>query len=268
MPIDLGSEVRGLEQEEFYGLHRKILGIIFEVHNEFGRFLDERLFKRAIGARCEEVGIKPVNSEVQIRVTHEDFHKAYFVDLLFCHGLPLEAKAVATLTAAHRAQCLNYLMLAGMQHGMLVNLRPERVQHEFVSTRLTQELRRRTTVTDNRWQIFDERSAFFRTKLLALVEDWGAFLEVGLYREAMTHFLGGQEAVLKPVSIFSGNRFLGHQPMHLLGEDSAFSLTAVTGDTARLEDHQHRFLRHTKLKFLQWANFSHHKIEFVTLTPD
>ena len=53
MPIDVEADIRVLNQEEFHSLHRRILGIIFDIHNEFGRFLDELLFKREIQARCE-----------------------------------------------------------------------------------------------------------------------------------------------------------------------------------------------------------------------
>ena len=265
MSIDVGTDIRVLSQEEFHSLHRELLGIIFDIHNGFGRFLNELLFKREIQARCEEKDIKPAHPELKLRVSHDGFHKDYFVDLCFCRGLPLELKAAETLTAAHRAQSLNYLMLAGVQHGMLVNLRPERVQHEFVSTRLTPTTRRRFTVVDIAWQALDERSTFLKARLIGLVEDWGAFLEVGLYREAVTHFLGGEPNVVKPIPVYSGRRLLGQQSIHLLTDEIAFALTAVTGDTCRLRDHQKRFLAHTHLKALQWINFNHHQIEFLTL---
>ncbi len=67
MPIDVGTDIRVLDQEEFHSLHRKILGIIFDVHNEFGRFLDELLFKREIQARCEASQIVPAHPELKIR---------------------------------------------------------------------------------------------------------------------------------------------------------------------------------------------------------
>ncbi len=53
--------------------------------------------------------------------------------------------------------------------------------------------------------------------------------------------------------------------MHLLAADTAFSLTAVTGDTRKVRDHQARFLSHTHLKALHWINFNHHQIQFTTL---
>src|SRR5512138_2923559 len=123
MPITVGTEIRVFTQEEFYALDRQILGVVFEVHNDFGRLLDEELFKHEIAARCTALGIQPVEREVRIRVTHDGFAKDYMMDLLFAHGVMFEAKTVESLGPSHRNQTLNYLLLAGMNHAHLVNLR-------------------------------------------------------------------------------------------------------------------------------------------------
>lgn len=266
MAIEVESEIRVLTQEEFHGLNHRVLGIIFEVHNEFGRFLDELLFKKEIAARCEAAGIVPAEREVRIRVSHETFQMHYSLDLLFCHGLPLEAKTADALAPAHRAQGLNYALLLGVQHGTLVNLRPERVQHEFVSTHLTPERRRHFTVVDRSWQASDEQSAWLKEKMIALLTDWGAFLEIALYRQAITYFLGGPAAIIKPVPIYSSNNLLGRQRLHLLNDETAFAITAVTGDRSNMANHHGRLLQHTQLKRLQWINLNHHQVEFSTLS--
>jgi GxxExxY protein len=265
MPIEVQSEIRGLNQEEFHELNHRVLGVIFGIHNDFGRFLDEVLFKREIAARCEAAGILPAKREVRIRVSHESFRKDYSLDLLFCSALPLEAKTADVLVNAHRAQALNYVLLLGLQHGTLVNLKPERVQHEFVSTRITPERRHQFTVVDKSWQGSDAESGWLKEKMIELLRDWGAFLEVSLYREAIAYLLGGPPAVIKPVAVYSGKNLLGFQKMHLLSSETAFEITAVTGDLTRLAKHQSRLLQHTALKRLQWINLNHHQIEFSTL---
>lgn len=264
MPIEVRSEVKALSQEQFHTLNHRVLGVIFDIHNEFGRLLDERLFKTEIAARCEHAGI-PTQLEVPIRVIHDSFHKDYSLDLLFAQGLPLEAKTVEMLGPSHRGQSLNYVMLLGVQHGSLVNLRPERVQHEFVSTHLTPQRRRHFMVVDSTWSVADEQSVWLKNKVLALLTDWGGFLETNLYREAITQFLGGAERVIQPVPISSGQRVIGHQKMHLLNSETAFAITAVTGNAANMATHQTRLLQHTPLKHLQWINLNHHQIEFSTL---
>src|SRR5262245_18774383 len=146
MPIHVESQIYVYGQEEFHAIDWRIMRIVFDVHNEFGRFLDETLFKREIAARCVSLGIRPAQLEVRIRVVHESFIKDYFMDMLVAGGVLIEAKTVEQLTPAHRNQALNYLLLAGLHHGRLLNLRTERVQFEFVSTRLTHELRRQFSV--------------------------------------------------------------------------------------------------------------------------
>ena len=127
MPIEVSARIQACDQEEFHALDRQIMGVVFEVHNEFGRLMDEDLYKCEIAARCVALGLHPAEREVRIRVRHESFIKDYFMDLLFCHGFMLEAKVAERLVAAHRGQALNYLLLAGLKHGRLVNLRTERV---------------------------------------------------------------------------------------------------------------------------------------------
>src|SRR5438067_64046 len=148
MPIEVATTIQPCDQETFHALAHHIMREVFDIHNEFGRLLDEDLYKCELAARCAAIGIWPAEREVQIRVTHQSFIKDYFMDLLFCHGFMLEGKAAERLVAAHRGQSLNYLLLAGMKHGRLVNLRTERVQHEFVSTTLTPDERRRFKVAE------------------------------------------------------------------------------------------------------------------------
>jgi len=123
----------------------------------------------------------------------------------------LEAKVADRLVAAYRGQSLNYLLLAELKHGRLVNFRTERVQHEFVSTTLTLEERRRFRMVESNWMEMNTESRQLKTKMFELLTDWGAFLDVNLYREGLIHFLGGPGLVCKAVDIFSGPRRLGAQ---------------------------------------------------------
>jgi GxxExxY protein len=238
--------------------------VVFDVHNEFGRLLDETLFKREIAVRCRSLGM-PVAAEFPITLEHDDYRKSYFIDLLFCYGHMVEAKTVERLTPAHRSQSLNYLFLTGLHHGRLLNLRPERVEHEFVSTRLTPERRRDFTVQDHRWVEVNPQSKWLKEKMIELLGDWGAYLDLLLYREAVTYFLGGASRVCNRVNIYSGDRLLGSQETYLLTNDTAFELSAVHVAPWNMEEHQRRFLAHTRLRYVQWINFNRSQIEFTTL---
>lgn len=266
MPIDLGTGVHIFDQDEFHALDRRVMGVVFAVHNEFGRLLDEALFKRAIAQRCSDQGIDPVAQEVRIQVTHETFRKDYFIDLLFGQGVMVEAKTAETLSPSHRAQSLNYLLLAGLKHGRLINLRPERVQHEYISTTLSPAERRQFKVVDNGWREPDEASAWLKHKCIELLQDWGAFLEVSLYREAIVHFLGGPTVACPAIGIFDGVRLLGHQSVCLLTKDTIFACTAVTHALDQIWEHQRRFLSHTQMQRVQWVNLNRAQIEFCTIS--
>ena len=265
MPIELQSEICVFDQEEFTTLNRRVLRLAFDVHNEFGRFLDEEMCKRELAARCIEAGISPVEREVRIQVKHDNFRKDYLMDMLLAKGLMLDAKASESLTKAHHSQALNYLLLTGMQHGTLVNFRGSRVEHPFVSTQLTPARRRQFTADDRRWLNQDSDAEWLKQRMLDLLADWGAFLEVTLYREAVTHFLSYSQNVHRPVELFSGTRALGTQDMFLLTDKAAFSITAIISNLAEYESHLSRFLHHTRLDHLHWINLNHHTIAFTSL---
>ncbi len=241
------------------------MAVVFDVHNELGRLLDEDLYKCEIAARGVALGIEPVEREVRIRVTHQDFQRDYFMDLLFRHGLMLEGKAAERLVAAHRSQALNYLFLAGLRHGRLINFRTERLQHEFVSTTLTPEERGRFSVVDSGWADLNQASRLLKAKTVELLQDWGAFLDVNLYREALVHFLGGPASVCKAVEIRSGSRPLGTQNLNLLDHHTAFAFTTMPNGASSMRDHLERLLQHTPLQHIQWINLNRHRVEFTTL---
>ena len=266
MPIEVeGGPLRVFSQEEFQELDYEVMGIVFDVHNEFGRLFDELLYKREIAARCAARGI-PTERELCVRVSRGTFVKKYAIDLVFSHGVIYEVKAVDRLAPAHQAQTLNYLLLTGTHHAKLVNLRPERVSWRFVSTQLSPELRKQVTIDDRAWCDIDDRSRLLKHAMVDLLGDWGAFLECNLYRDALIHFLGGEEAVIHAVPIYSEDRVIGHQSLPLVTEGVTMAVTAVTGSAETMRAHLGRLLSHTPLRHLHWINLNHHRVEFVTLS--
>jgi GxxExxY protein len=264
MPIEVASWIDVFDQEKFHALDRQVMKIVFDVHNELGGLLDEKLYKCEVAARCAAVGLEPVEREVRIRVSYEDFVKDYAMDMLLCGGLMLEGKTAERLTAVHRGQTVNYLLLTGMKHSRLVNFRGERVEHEFVSTRLSPEKRRRFKVTEDGWLDLDETTRRLRAKTVEILEDWGA-LDVHLYRDALVHFSGGADSVSRPVEIFSGSRRVGTQTLNLLHEDVAFAVTTKHESAGAMRHQLLRLLQHTRLKYFHWINLNHDVAEFSTL---
>jgi GxxExxY protein len=266
MPIKVDSAIRVYSEHEFHAIAEKVIGIVFDIHNDFGRLMDEDVYKQMIRRRCEATGIVPARREVKITVSHLDFEKKYFMDLLFAYGLMIEAKTVERLTKAHHAQTIQYLLLAGMKHGLLVNLRPGRVDKQFVSTTLDLAERCRYSIRDSDWVSVNSASARLRQFFVELLMDWGAFLRTTLYREAIIHFFGGPEIALRKVAVYDGDHKVGTHEVCLLADDTALALTGLKDDQDAMGDHLRRFLKHTKLNCLQWINMDNHDIEFRTLT--
>ena len=266
MPIEVDSEIRVFPESEFHALAHDIMGIAFGVHNEFGRLMDEEVYKRSILRRCESAGIVPTRREVEIKVSYQEFEKSYFVDLLFACGLMVEAKTVETLNAAHRTQALHYLLLTGMQHGLLINLRSGKVQKEYVSTSLDLVERRRVVVDDSKWLDANDASRQLKHLVLDLLADWGAFLQLSLYRGAIMHFFGGESVALKRIPVYERNTVVGTHEVCLIAPDTGLALTAVKDGQASMESHLHRFLNHTRLGRIHWINMHNHNITFCTLS--
>jgi GxxExxY protein len=128
MPVILPPDIRQVTKDEFSRIAYDTMQVIFLIHNRLGRFLSEEIYQRAIFEQLPNAKI-----EVPVRVSFEDFSHDYSLDLLVDGVAVFELKAVSSLTERHRAQLLNYLMLTGLAHGKLVNLRTDLVVHEFVN---------------------------------------------------------------------------------------------------------------------------------------
>jgi hypothetical protein len=59
-------------------------------------------------------------------------------------------------------------------------------------------IRRHFRVLDDAWVERNSASELLKVKMIELLNDWGAFLDVNLYREALVHFLSGISSVCKP----------------------------------------------------------------------
>ena len=234
------------------------MGHVFAIHREFGRFFDESIYKRELARRMAGVQL-----EVPIEVSFDPFRAWYRLDVLVRGGAVFEFKAVEALVERHRSQLLNYLHLSGTRRGKLVNVRSEQVQHEFVNAVL--EWADRTQFSTDHTSCDMENNAALLEWFVALLRDLGTGLDVSLYEEAITQFLGGGEAVERPVAIFSGDYCLGMQPFRLVRPESALKVTAINDDLDSFEVHARRLLSHTGLESIEWVNVGRHCVTFRTL---
>jgi len=265
MPIRSNHTFRSISKDEFKELNYIVMGEVFSIHNDLGRFCNEKIYQNELLYRCASVGIEDVAAEVPIYAIHGDFKKDYYIDLIVNAAVIYELKTVVTLNNRHIAQILNYVLMTGVRYGKLVNMHQQSIQDEIVSTTLTHETQRLYSVNTTDWHGRDADSRWLKEIVLELLDDWGAFLEVELYYEAITNFRGGTDTLLNDVDIVNNGRLLGKQKFRLLNHKTAFVLSSATKNVPLFGRHLRQLLKHTPLSTIQWINLNRHEIDFVTI---
>ncbi len=255
MPIESAVFIQPLDQDAFHALDKKVMGHAFSIHNQLGRFFDENIYQAELVRRCVQDGVL-AQREVMISAIHKTFRKDFFLDALFASGAIYELKCVAGLVGGNESQLINYLLLAGVQHGKLINFRSTSVESRFVSTGLTHEKRQAFLVDFSGCK----KGGRVEELILPLLKDWGAFLSIDLYREAFVHLLGGSENVVRPVDVVCDEQVVGRKNVCLLDDNEAIHLSAMTNRLDGYEIHLRRLLSHTNLDSIQWVNFNQDQI--------
>ncbi|MCY2994705.1 MAG: hypothetical protein NTY19_43610 [Planctomycetota bacterium] len=96
-----------------------------------------------------------------------------------------------------------------------------------------------------------------------------AIHNIPLYEAGLTHFLGGDAVVLRPVQVLLDSTPFGEQPFRHAAEDVAFRLTAFEDPRAfeRFLPQVDRLVRHTSLRALLWVNIARSRVTFTTVAP-
>lgn len=260
MPIEVMAEILRPTDEEFAALAYDVMACAFAVHNEIGRFCDEKIYKRLVAKRFGDIQL-----EVPVHVAFEKFRKNYFVDMLARNRAIFEWKAVERLAPEHRAQLLNYLLLSDLPRGKLVNVRPELIEHEFVNTTLRPDDRRRFRVDRQHFRPLDKGDESWYQFLTAALQDWGAGLDLHLYEAAIAHVFGGEDAVLSSTKIYVEQTPIGEQKVRRTSSGATYKVTALYENQPLFEQHARRFLDHTKLPAIHWINITRQLVRIKTL---
>lgn len=264
MPIHCPMKISRLSADEFEQLDYRVMGHAYASQNELGRFCDEGVYEADLKARLLADGFRTVQTQVPITVTHRDFSKKYLLDLI-ADDAPYELKTAAALAGEHETQLFHYLFLLDIQRGKLLNFRPLKVQGKIIATSLTHAERCRFNSVTESWGDLAPGCAVLRQTMLELLQDWGAFLDFGLYQEALIHFLGGADNVERPVRLYREGLDLGRQRMLVHAPGVAFRITAYTENLDQIESHLRRLLALTGLQAIQWINLNHAQIKFTTI---
>ena len=264
MPILPKHPVEKISEQEFHKLDYAIMGIAFDVHNQLGRFYDEKIYQNKLLDACRKSGME-AEAEFEVKLTHKNFSKSFFIDLLVNRCSVYELKTIKAVQEPQRIQTLDYLFMTDTNHGKIINFRPPSVESEFVSTSLNHQDRHSFKIREAGWIEHSEKATRIRILLAELLDDWGVFLNTAIYQEAIFHFLGDGTDIVQPIEIKSGNTLLGHQKTPLLSSTETFCLTSVTRDLSTYQMHLLRFLSHTQLKSLYWINFNRFEVQLTSL---
>jgi len=158
-------------QDEFYAIDKIVTGYAFDIHNNLGRFGDEKIYQEVMAEKCRDAYIN-CKCEVEICVTYKDFIKVYRLDLLVDNGVIYEIKTVKSLNDFHKQQLINYLLLTGIKHGKLLNFRTSSVEYEFVSTTLSYVDRRNYFINIKEWYEVTKNCKKLRCILDELLKEW------------------------------------------------------------------------------------------------
>ncbi len=113
-------------------LSYKLIGILFDIHNELGNEYQEKYYQRAVEESFKANGLKFERELlVDLKYNGKKIGK-YFLDFLVDGKVILEIKAVPMLRPIHFRQVLAYLKASGLELGILANFRPESLIFERV----------------------------------------------------------------------------------------------------------------------------------------
>ncbi len=262
--IDFKAKLLHLTQDEFHAIDKKVMRFAFDIHNNMGRFFDEKIYQNELMSLCRSNGLE-AESEVEIIVRHEDFLKRYYIDLIVEHGCVYEIKTAEAIHSSHTKQLINYLLLIAVNHGKIINFRMPSVEYEFVSNTLNEKERHNWQFENKEWISVNSESVKLKDIVYELLQDWGCFLDVALFNEAVVHFLGGYEKVVKSVDIIRDNKQIGRQKFCLLDDSTTFHLSSIKKFHGTYEENIRQLLKHTHLQFAQWINFNNHTITLKTI---
>ena len=272
MPASCAIAAVPISYEEYLELDRRAMGVVFDVHNSFGRLHEEETYQAAAARAWRGAGLDAVR-EVPITVWHERvdegmtrrFKKVYYADAILEGRILYEFKTVGALMPQHRQQVYNYLFLSGIKYGRLLNMRTPSVVHERITAVVGEEERHELAFATDGWVDLDGDGVWLRELIVELIEDWGGFLDVQLFYEAAAYFRGGSEGIAHCVEIEDDGVVLGAKEVHLLTPDTAIHFSALKESTTGYEGHLRRFLGHTPLRAMHWTSFARHDIQMKTL---
>lgn len=114
----------------FPELSYKLMGILFDIHNNLGNTYQEKYYQRAIEADLLRKQI-PFKKEFPIKLSYSGASIGrYFLDFLIDESIILEIKTVTFITPLYLRQLYSYLNVTNLKLGIVANFKPEKLTYK------------------------------------------------------------------------------------------------------------------------------------------
>ena len=111
---------------------QRIIGLSFEVLNEVGHGLHEKIYENALVVGFKQLGI-PFDQQRRFPVLFREFQVGEFApDLIAFGSVVLDAKVIDRISDHERGQMLNYLRITTLRVGLILNFKHARLDWERI----------------------------------------------------------------------------------------------------------------------------------------
>ncbi len=111
----------------------KLMGILFDIHNNLGKGFLEIVYKDAIEYELEKSKIF-FEREKEYSIKYKDVflkHK-FYADFVVFDKIILELKCCKSITDSHIAQAMNYLMVSGNKLAIIANFNNDYLEYKRI----------------------------------------------------------------------------------------------------------------------------------------
>ena len=111
----------------------RIIGCAFEVLNELGHGLYEKIYENALVVEFELQGI-PRAQQRRFDVLYRKHPVGFYIPDLIAFGqVIVDAKTIESITDEERGKMINYLKITGLRVGLILNFKHPKLEFERVA---------------------------------------------------------------------------------------------------------------------------------------
>ena len=265
MEVDVPIPISPISRDQFQKIDRIVMNCVYASHNRLGNLCDETVYENDLAARLRAEGIHNVTTQVPVTLSHHDFKKLYRLDLVV-DQMVYELKAESAISPAHESQALNYAALLGLNRIKLLNFGGDSVAGKLLGAPFAELDRYEINIQRSKWHPIGPECEALANRAEQLTHELGGFLSSELYRDALVHLTGGEQACTKRIPVTRDKIQLGTQRVFLHSTDCAFLVTSIGKGLQTYAKHLRTLLPSLPLKAFQWINIHHRNVHLITIS--